>query len=72
MSSGCCKGCQNRHIACHAHCDKYKKRRTELDKLNDCIRLEKVKDGYIIEAKRASLIRQAMFYKALGCKKPRY
>ena len=34
--------------------------------------MEKVKDGYIIETKRASLIRQAMFYKALGYKKPKY
>lgn len=72
MSSGYCKDCQKRHVACHAHCDTYKKWRAELDKVNDIIRMEKVKDGYIMEAKCASLIRQAMFYKALGCKKPRY
>lgn len=72
MSSSCCKDCPKRHVACHAHCDTYKKWRAELDKVNEIIQMEKVKDGYIIETKRASLIRQAMFYKALGYKKPEY
>ncbi len=72
MSSSCCKGCQERHVACHAHCERYHKWRSELDKLNDCIRMEKVKDSYIAQLRLASMIRQAMFYKALGFKKPRY
>lgn len=48
MSSVCCKDCQKRHVACHAHCDTYNKWRAELDKVNDIIRMEKVKDGYIM------------------------
>lgn len=72
MSSGCCKDCQKRHVACHTHCDTYKKWRAELDKVNDIIQTEKVKDGYIVQQRLASLLRQAKFYKALGYKKPRY
>ena len=72
MSSGCCKDCQKRHVACHAHCDTYKKWRAKLEKVNDIIQMEKVKDGYIVQQRLASLLRQAKFYKALGYKKPRY
>lgn len=40
----CCKGCENRHIRCHAECDEYRDFRLAKDKENEKIRIEKEKE----------------------------
>ena len=34
----CCKGCQERHLACHDKCEKYLKEKEENDKANKWLR----------------------------------
>lgn len=68
--NSCCQNCVKRHIGCHARCELYQKWRKELDELNACIRKERMKDDYVIDAKRESLHKQANHYKNLGFRNP--
>ena len=34
---GPCYGCEERHEACHGHCERYKAWKADLDRLNDMI-----------------------------------
>ena len=70
MNKSECKGCTQRRVGCHAHCEKYAEWRAELDKINACIRRERQKDSYVIDAKRESLNKQANHYKNLGFRNP--
>lgn len=66
----CCKGCTERHIGCHAHCEQYLSWRREYDELKARIRLERERDVYTATAKQDSLARMAKHYKDLGFRHP--
>lgn len=40
MQIKCCKGCKDRHVACHNHCDKYNEEKQKLA----IIKQEKIKE----------------------------
>lgn len=49
MNIVCCKECQERHFRCHSTCEKYKRERVELDRLNDEIHRKKAVEEYWTE-----------------------
>lgn len=49
---GVCHDCQDRHVGCHADCDKYKQERKKLDDKKEFIRKKKEQeDAYYLYRK---------------------
>lgn len=40
----CCRGCEDRHMRCHSHCEEYRAFREAKDKENEKIRIEREKE----------------------------
>ena len=45
-----CKGCKDRVLGCHSHCQRYLDFRAEIDRVHEIRNLEKLKNGFAVEA----------------------
>ena len=56
-----CKGCEERHEACHAECPRYKEWRAELDRVNENAQREKKKMDTMSAASKREIWRNARY-----------
>lgn len=44
---GTCRGCEDRHPACHDTCERYQKRKAECDEFREYVRKQKASELYL-------------------------
>lgn len=60
-----CKGCEERHAECHAHCEKYAEAKIANDKMREDIRLARQPDYLAEDARNRALMRRGKGYGGL-------
>lgn len=58
---GPCYKCEERHEACHGHCEKYKAWKADLDRMNDIIYRERKKMDTMSAASKRKIWREKRY-----------